>query len=271
MKKSPLRILPGSRLLAGNVLAEDANAPSEILDTNPILRGGMDWMSWPAAWFPRGQVFAGASLLVILFAFALDNAVDASILLPAHSPSWRIARLFSRYGDWPPILLTGLVTVSVLAGCRKLAVARLWLLILVAGLLTGLGSTLIRATIGRTRPNAAAPQGFYGPRYQGRWIAAKYEFASFPSGHTAVWAGLAGAAWFRRRALGIAFLAAAGAVAWSRLALGCHHFSDVTASLVWGLAVGPWACDRLESAVIPLWARTRLIFQSNLRWGKAAA
>jgi membrane-associated phospholipid phosphatase len=129
---------------------------------------------------------------------------------------------------------------------------------LTAGLLTGLGSTIIRTTVGRTRPTATAPQGFYGLRYHSQWIMGQYDFASFPSGHTATWAGLAGAAWFYRRRWGVAFLAAGLAVAWSRMALGCHHFSDVTASVVWGLGVGSWVSHRLAPAINTLWARVGL-------------
>jgi len=194
-----------------------------------------------------------AGLVAIATAFAVDPAVTGGFFLPAHDHLWQVARWISKYGDWAPILLIGLAIVAGLAGCRKYAAGRLFLLILVAGLLTGLGSTLIRSTTGRTRPTALVPQGFYGLRYQGKWIMGKYDFASFPSGHTAVWAGLAGAAWVRRRSLAVVFLLGGAAVGWSRMALGCHHFSDVTAAFVWGLAVGPWLVSRLDKPIDILW------------------
>ena len=203
-------------------------------------------------------IFLSIGLLAIVAAFALDSTVDGSCYRPAHDSVWKVAFYVSKYGDWPPVFLTGLVVVTGLVLLRKPASGRLLLLILVAGLLTGLGSTIIRSTVGRTRPLATAPQGFYGLRYQGHWIAGKYQFSSFPSGHTAVWAGLAGAAWFRRRRLAAAFLVVAAVVAWSRMALGCHHFSDVTASMVWGLGVGPWLCNRLEKPIHTLWRRAGL-------------
>ncbi len=217
-------------------------------------------MSANAAWPPSGRqwIFLAIGLVAIAAAFALDNAVTGTFYLPVHGPAWEVARGLSKYGDWPPILVAGLAVVAALAVARNRTTGRLFLLILVAGLLTGLGSTLIRSTSGRTRPTAPAPQGFYGPRYQGKWIIGKYDFGSFPSGHTATWAGLAGAAWFRRRSWGIGFLLAGVAVAWSRMALGCHHFSDVTASLVWGFIVGPWMVNRLEPAITALWRRAGL-------------
>jgi membrane-associated phospholipid phosphatase len=208
---------------------------------------------WGCGWF-----WLAVGLLAVGAAFALDDAVDGRLYPPAHETSSQMAVLVSKYGDWPPALLAGLVIVTALVGCRKMATARLVLLILVAGLLTGLASDLLRAAVGRTRPTATAPQGFYGLRYQGKWIVGKYQFSSFPSGHTAVWAGLAGAAWFRRRTWGVALLAVAVVVAWSRIALGCHHFSDVTASVVWGFALGPWLCRRLESGTNKIWSKMGL-------------
>lgn len=222
------------------------------LDCRPMLP------STTKSFRPGRAVFVGLGLLAIVAAFALDEAVDSRIFLPAHDVVWSFARAVSKYGDWPPVLLAGLVAVAVVTACRRYSEGRLLLLIVVAGLLTGLASTAIRATTGRTRPLAQAPQGFYGLRYQSRWIVGKSEFNSFPSGHTAVWAGLAGAAWVRRRRLACAFLVGMAVVAWSRIALGAHHFSDVTASLVWGMAVGPWLRDRLEPGIYRLWGRAGL-------------
>ena len=188
----------------------------------------------------RWLIFIIAGLLAVAGSFALDEVVDGWAYRPTHDTAWQVAFELSKYGDWPPVLLAGMGVAAGLAFGRKFTWARLLLLVLVAGLLTGLAATVIRSTTGRTRPLAKAPQGFYGLRHDGHWIVGKYEFASFPSGHTAVWAGLAGAAWFRQRRLALGFLVVAVVVAWARLALGCHHLSDVMASIFWGLAVGPW-------------------------------
>jgi hypothetical protein len=42
------------------------------------------------------------------------------------------------------------------------------------------------------------------------------------------------------------------------MALGCHHLSDVTASLVWGMAVGPWMAAWLENVINRLWSKLGL-------------
>jgi membrane-associated phospholipid phosphatase len=208
---------------------------------------------------PRRTWLIGAvGLSAVVVSFVVDPTVTGIFYLPVQGDGWQAAHWISKFGDWPSLLLAGLAVVAAQAVCRKYSAARLFLLVLVAGLLTGLGSTLIRTTTGRTRPTAPEPQGFYGPRYHGKWIIGKYDFASFPSGHTATWAGLAGAAWFRRRSLGVVFLLGGLAVAWSRMALGCHHFSDVTAAFVWGFAVGPWLVNLLEVPLDTLWSRLGL-------------
>jgi membrane-associated phospholipid phosphatase len=194
-------------------------------------------------------------LLAVIAAFAVDTAVDGCLYVQTFEPAGRLASLVGKFGDWPPILLGGVVVVAMLALCRRFVLGRMFLIILLAGLCTGFAATLIRSTTGRTRPVAAAPQGFYGPRYNGKWIVGKYDFGSFPSGHTSVWAGLAGAAWLRRRLWGVIFMVGAVVVGWARIALGCHHFSDVAASLVFGLLVGAWLGHHLEPIVNAWWAR----------------
>jgi len=215
----------------------------------------------------RWAFFLGAGLLAILAAFLVDDAVTGACFLTSRGAAWQTASGLSKYGDWRPLLMAGLLTVAGLAAFRKFAAGRLLLLVLLAGLLTGLATIPVHCAFGRTRPSADVPQGFYGFRCQSRWIIGKYEFSSFPSGHTAAWAGLAGVAWFRRRRWGVVLLAVAAAVGWSRMALGCHHFSDVTASLVWGLAVGPWLGNRLEPAINRLWAKMGFPASAGRRFG----
>jgi undecaprenyl-diphosphatase len=95
---------------------------------------------------------------------------------------------------------------------------------------TGLAALILRVLAGRTRPLAHAPQGFYGLWHDGHWIIGKYAFSSFPSGHAATAVGLAAAAWLVHRGWGAAAAVYALAVMWSRIALQCHHLSDVIAS-----------------------------------------
>jgi len=203
----------------------------------------------------RWWVGGGFGLGLILLSFVLDLPV-AGLFHPQGS-GWihASAKFLSKIGDWPCLLVTGLVGVAGLLVLRRVELGRLCLLVLLAGLLSGFSATIVRTAVGRTRPDADVPQGFYGVRTASHWIAGQYAFGSFPSGHTATLAGLAAAAWFLRRRLGAAIGIFAVAVAWSRLALGCHHFSDIIAASVWGVVVGPW---------LFLWFEPRLI--SQWRW-----
>jgi membrane-associated phospholipid phosphatase len=103
--------------------------------------------------------------------------------------------------------------------------------------ITGLAAMILRVLFGRTRPLAHAAQGFYGVWHDGHWILGKFEFSSFPSGHAATAAGLAAAAWLVHRGWGAVAAVYALAVMWSRMALQCHHLSDVLASTVLSIAL----------------------------------
>jgi len=176
-------------------------------------------------------------LILILAAFAVDDAVTFPLQL--HSKGWAhsVAAALSKYGDWPPLLLVGLVIAAILFLKKRFEASRLVVVVLIAGMITGFSSTIIRTATGRTRPSTTnVPQGFYGFQLSPKkW----HDYGSFPSGHTATTAGLAVAAWMVRRRYGIAFTILMLAVGWSRIALSCHHFSDVIASIAWAIFCAP--------------------------------
>lgn len=202
-------------------------------------------------------VKCGIGLIVIGASFVVDDPVTGFFQLPAKgwARTAAAASLLSKYGDWPPILAAGLAVVLFLLWLRRFEAGRLLLVVLIAGMLTGLSATVIRSVTGRTRPSAEEPQGFYGVRHDSHWIVGKYEFGSFPSGHTATVAGLAVATWLVNRRFGAATAILGAAVAWSRLALHCHHFSDVVASTVLAIFLSPWIFRFLEMKTKGRWPR----------------
>jgi membrane-associated phospholipid phosphatase len=204
-------------------------------------------------------------LLAILAAFAVDGPVTNELHLQSTGALQMTAVYLSVVGDWPFILLAGLLCVLGLLFVRRFEPGRLLLLVLVAGMISGFAVTVIRSTVGRTRPDSQFPQGFYGLRHDSQWTVGKYEFGSFPSGHTATAFGLAAAAWVLKRRWGILIAIFAAAVAWSRLALGCHHFSDVVAAAVWSVFVGPCVVVALDP-----WLKSRWAILQN-RWWKSGA
>jgi len=117
---------------------------------------------------------------------------------------------------------------------KRNRLGRLFEILLFSGVLSGLTGTALRSVIGRTRPDAAVEQGWFGPRKDGRWVVGKYAYASFPSGHASLAAGVGFMAFAAGRRAGVAGSAFGMAVAWSRFHLGAHRASDAWAGLLVG-------------------------------------
>jgi membrane-associated phospholipid phosphatase len=105
---------------------------------------------------------------------------------------------------------------------------------MIASTLSGIAANASRLTTGRTRPRESPKieQGFYGLWHGGKLLVGRPGFNSFPSGHTATAFGLAAVILYACPLAGIAALAGAGLVAWSSIAMGAHHPSDVTVSVI---------------------------------------
>ncbi len=144
---------------------------------------------------------------------------------------------FSKYGDWPELMLLGGVGFWVAHRLRNLRWQRILLCAMIASTLAGMVVNLSRLTTGRTRPRATAEQGWYGPRHDGKWLIGQADFNSFPSGHTATAVGFAGVILFTSPAWGVPLMIAALSVAVSRILLGAHHPSDVVTAAIVSLAV----------------------------------
>lgn len=175
-------------------------------------------------------LLAGTAAVVV--AWPLDNRVDA-VLIVADNSSWhRFAWWCSEMAEgWVPALWGISLAVLFMLLHRPGVAAKIFFVALTCEI-TGLAALILRVLIGRTRPGADVPQGFYGIWHNGHWIMGRYEFSSFPSGHSATAAGLAAAAWLVHRGWGTVAAVAALLVMWSRIALQCHHLSDVVASVV---------------------------------------
>jgi len=172
-------------------------------------------------------------------------AASALLLLPhdaawsqsqrALDPTWTpLARKLSFWGDY----LTGTVPVAALLFLMGRLLSRpAWkraaLACLLAASLAGLSANVLCFTLGRPRPCTSLPDGFYGPSHFG-----KYDYRSFPSGHSATSFGTATAVAVALPELGLPCLIFAGGVAWSRVELGRHFPSDVFVGAALGIAFG---------------------------------
>lgn len=170
--------------------------------------------------------------LAIAVAWELDGQVDTALAITQnaslHGFAWWCSELAL---GWVPALV-GISSAVLFIFLRKPGVAAKILFVVLTCEITGLAALILRTVIGRARPLADVPQGIYGMWYNGHWIIGKYEFASFPSGHSATAVGIAAAAWLVQRSWGAVATLYALLVMWSRIALQCHHLSDVVASTI---------------------------------------
>lgn len=168
----------------------------------------------------------------IALAWRVDGPVDTALDV-THNPSlhlfaWWCSKLAE---GWVPAV-AGISFAILFVLLRKPGIAAKIFFIVLTCELTGLAALILRTMIGRARPLANVPQGIYGVWYHGHWIIGKYEFGSFPSGHSATAVGLAAAAWMVHKGWGVVATFYALLAMWSRIALQCHHLSDVIASTV---------------------------------------
>jgi membrane-associated phospholipid phosphatase len=205
------------------------------------------WNLW--IWLPAG---VGVIVLAWPFDTAVDTALDVTNNAAWHNVAWWCSKIGE--GGW--IAAVGLTLAVVFFFLKRPRVASGIVFITLTSSLAGLAADVVRAICGRTRPtNHEVIQGFYGMWYNGHWIIGKYQFSSFPSGHSASAVGLAAAVWLCHRGWGMVAIVYALAVMWSRIALQCHHLSDVVASTVLSIplaillkhVLSPWVNAQMQA------------------------
>lgn len=182
-----------------------------------------------------------AGLGAVLVAFLLDNRVDAALDATRDPALKNFAWWCSKLGEgWVPAV-AGIFLAAVFLIARRPVIAAKIFFVMLTCEVTGLVVLVVKNFFGRTRPSFHdVPAGFYGLWHDGHWLVGKAAYGSFPSGHTATAVGLAAAAWLVHRGWGAVAVLYAMAVMWSRLALQCHHLSDVLASTVLSIALAVW-------------------------------
>lgn len=187
----------------------------------------------------RMTLLALAALGALCGAFLADAPVRGMVLAAngghwSHNP---LVAFCSRYGDWPELMLLGILGVITARRLGSVRWQRILLAAMISSTLSGMVVNASRLTTGRTRPRASAQQGWYGPRHDGKWLIGQADFNSFPSGHTATAVGFAGVILFAAPSWGVPAAGGAAVVIFSRILLGAHHPSDVVAASLIALAV----------------------------------
>lgn len=188
-------------------------------------------------------VLAIAAAPVLIASFYFDDSV-ARLVNDHPNPHLRTAgRLISRYGDWPEHALLGVILWLFAWRRKNRRWQRIVLMMILASILGGLSADVVRAATGRPRPSTHVPDGWYGPHLD-------YKYNAFPSGHTAASTAFFGVLLFVEWPIGALALLVPMAVGVARLVVGAHHFSDVVASVMVGIAAA-YLAERIIRRFIP--------------------
>jgi len=123
-----------------------------------------------------------------------------------------------------------LAVIALARGRRRLALLAAFALALTLSDL--LGARVLRPLFGRMRPCYTLPPGTV------RVLVSAADVGSIPSLHASNYFAMAAVAWAAGRRLGLAAIAVAAAVAWSRVHGGVHWPTDVVAGAGWGTLCG---------------------------------
>jgi membrane-associated phospholipid phosphatase len=205
--------------------------------------------------FPLLVFLAGVFLIPLSFRW--DTPIRES-LLESRGPNWKkstehkIHGMVRKWGDWPPIMVAAVVGYLVARARGNRRWSRIILAAMVASTLAGMVANASRLTTGRTRPRESPKieQGFYGLYHNGRLLIGVPAYNSFPSGHTATAFGFAAVIAIAAPTWAVVAIPLAGVVAWSSIAIGAHHPSDVTVSILLSFVVG-WAVWRIAETRFP--------------------
>jgi membrane-associated phospholipid phosphatase len=153
-----------------------------------------------------------------------------------HALGDSLARTLSYWGDFVGLNLTLTLVLWWLGGRRPgTALRHTAVALLLAGVLAGVTTNIARFSFGRSRPNANAPDGFYGPRFESR-------FHAFPSAHTSTAFGAAIPLLISQPWLGVPVTIIAGGVSWSRMYRNQHRptdiFSGIWVATLFGIPLG---------------------------------
>ncbi len=180
-------------------------------------------------------------LLVALILGALTWPHDQTLLQRLHfwsgeqeNAAQRIAYFLGTWGDYLTYNLPLAIAIWLYgAWSKSSAWRRIAIVCFLGASLAGLFDDCFRLTLGRPRPDAQMPDGFYGIAH-----AFRGGFQSFPSGHAASVFGTAASLLVVDLPLGLITTVYALAVVWARVELYRHYPSDVIVGSIIGIYFG---------------------------------
>jgi undecaprenyl-diphosphatase len=168
------------------------------------------------------------AVVAIGASFYFDDAVWNFIQQHQNRGVYNFMRNVSRFGDWWPHAVVGLILLAIAWIRESGRWSRVFLAMLIALALAGVAGTVIKPVVPRPRPSVHTDIRWGGPRF-----STKYH--SFPSGHmgasTAFFAVLLIARW----RVGLACMPIPMLIGFSRMYVGAHYLSDVVCAAVLGI------------------------------------
>lgn len=178
---------------------------------------------------------AALGALAVLLQHGWDDRVLHQIRVPETAPNYKTINWFAgRVSYWGDQMWSVPVALLLWAGgavfrsrrWRRLGWACLW-----AFLVGSVVVNVFRVPLGRARPSAGVPDGFYGPHLQSN-------YHGFPSGHSTTSFATAAAVISAAPLLSVPCTLYAATVGWSRMQLNRHHPIDVLTGAALGSVVG---------------------------------
>lgn len=166
--------------------------------------------------------------VAIAAAFYLDQSVWNFIMHHQNRAIRNFMRYVSLFGNWPLHVALGLLLLAIawVRGSKRWT--RIFLSMLVAMAIAGLGGSVIKRAVPRARPSVQSEFRWGGPRFSSKYHA-------FPSGHVLASTAFFGVLIFARRRIGFACLPIPILIGFSRMYLGAHYLSDVVCAAVLGI------------------------------------
>lgn len=174
--------------------------------------------------------------MVLGVAFRLDPAVQSWIVDHQNAQLREVMKNISRFGDWWTHVLLGVVLLVVAWWQKSENWTRVFLAMLIACALAGAAARVVKVTSGRARPSVKTEQAWTGPA-----LSSKYH--AFPSGHTASSTAFFAVLVFVSWRIGLACLFIPFLIAFSRMYVAAHYFSDVVFAALLGFICG-WIVAR---------------------------
>ncbi len=187
-----------------------------------------------------GLLLLGALLSILSFRF--DGLVKAWVDAHQAASLRQLASFLSATGDWPQLILLASLALIVAWFRRQKKACKLVICMMVSSSIAGGLVNSVRVVAGRARPyNVQAVREWNGPWRDNRLLLFQNKYHSFPSGHAGAAFGFFGVLVLAKPRYGWCFLTVPFAIAWSRVYLSSHYFSDVTTGTVVGLLVSVFA------------------------------